>query len=76
LQRIGRRRLIRINVLGKSPVPRNHTMGRVIAKAWSDAAFKARLLAEPVAALAQLDIAIPPEIAIVAPRTRTAPCIW
>lgn len=47
-------------------MPCNRTMGRVIAKAWSDAAFKARLIAEPVSALAQLDIAIPPGITIVA----------
>jgi Nitrile hydratase, alpha chain len=47
-------------------VPCNRTMGRVIAKAWSDAAFKARLIAEPVSALAQLDIAIPPGMTIIA----------
>jgi nitrile hydratase len=41
-------------------------MGRVIATAWSDAAFKARLIAEPIAALAQLDIAVPPATTMVA----------
>ena len=30
-------------------MPCNRTMGRVIATAWSDAAFKARLIAEPIA---------------------------
>lgn len=44
----------------------NRTMGRVIAEAWSDAAFKAHLVAEPKTALAQLDIALPHDTTIVA----------
>jgi Nitrile hydratase, alpha chain len=48
------------------PVPCNRTMGGVIATAWSDAAFKALLIAEPIAALAQLDIAVPPATTMVA----------
>ena len=47
-------------------MPCNRTMGRVIAKAWCDAEFKSRLIAEPISALAQLDIAVPPGTAIVA----------
>jgi hypothetical protein len=34
----------------------NPTMGRVLARAWSDAQFKARLLAKPKAALRELEI--------------------
>lgn len=44
----------------------NRTMGRVIAKAWSDAAFNSRLLAKPKTALAQLDIVLPAAMSIVA----------
>lgn len=44
----------------------NRTMGRVIAKAWSDSAFKARLLAKPRSALAQLDVVLPAAMAVVA----------
>jgi nitrile hydratase subunit alpha len=53
------------------PIHLNHTMGRVLARAWSDAAFKARLLAGPKAALAELDITVTDEPAIVA-RENTA----
>lgn len=52
----------------------NPTMGRVIARAWSDAAFKARLLAEPKPALAELGIDIPPAMTILA-RENTAAMI-
>ena len=34
----------------------NPTMGRVLARAWSDAQFKTRLLAKPKAALRELEI--------------------
>ena len=47
-------------------VTENRTMGRVIALAWSDAAFKAQLLAQPKVALAQLELAVPAETTIVA----------
>lgn len=47
-------------------MPCNRTMGRVIANAWCEAEFKSRLIAEPISALAQLDIAVPPGTAIVA----------
>lgn len=49
----------------------NRTMGRVVAKAWSDDAFNAKLLAKPKSALAQLDIAVPAGMSIVA-RENTA----
>ena len=38
---------------------RNETVGRIVAKAWSDTAFAARLLADSGAALGELDIALP-----------------
>ena len=38
---------------------RNQTMGRIIGRAWSDAAFKGRLLADPAAAIAELEMVIP-----------------
>ncbi len=38
---------------------RNETVGRIVAKAWSDPAFAARLLADTGAALGELDIALP-----------------
>lgn len=38
---------------------RNETMGRIIARAWSESAFKDRLLAESATALAELDLALP-----------------
>ena len=38
---------------------RNQTVGRIVAKAWSDSAFAARLLADAEAALGELDIALP-----------------
>jgi hypothetical protein len=37
----------------------NRTMGRVIARAWSDSEFKSRLMADPTSALAELAIALP-----------------
>lgn len=37
----------------------NKTMGQIIARAWSDAAFKQRLLDQPLAALAELGMAVP-----------------
>lgn len=49
----------------------NRTMGRVVAKAWTDDAFNAKLLAKPKSALAQLDIALPAGMTIVA-RENTA----
>ena len=39
---------------------RNETVGRIVAKAWSDSAFAARLLADTRAALGELDISLPP----------------
>ncbi len=53
------------------PFHRNQTMGRVLARAWSDAAFKAKVLAEPRAALAELGIQLPGTPSIVA-RENTA----
>jgi len=38
---------------------RNETMGRIIARAWSDSAFKDLLLADPKTALAELDWNLP-----------------
>lgn len=38
---------------------RNRTVGRIVAKAWSDPAFAARLLDDSGAALGELDIALP-----------------
>jgi nitrile hydratase len=45
---------------------RNETMGRIVARAWSDSAFKERLLANPAAALSELGIALPARKSIVA----------
>ena len=39
--------------------PRNETVGRIVAKAWSDPAFAARLVADSGAALGELGIALP-----------------
>ncbi|TWB70663.1 putative ribosomally synthesized peptide [Nitrospirillum amazonense] len=36
--------------------------GKVIAKAWADAAFKARLLADPAGTLAAEGVAVPPGV--------------
>jgi nitrile hydratase len=44
----------------------NKTVGRIVAKAWSDPEFSQRLLADPHAALAELGIAIPLEKSVVA----------
>lgn len=44
----------------------NRTMGRVIARAWSDVAFKAQLLTQPRDALTQIGMAVPAETTIVA----------
>lgn len=38
---------------------RNKTIGRIIARAWSDSAFKDRLLAEPADALSVLNLVLP-----------------
>ncbi len=35
------------------------TLGQIIAKCWSDASFKARLMSDPVAALQSLGIEVP-----------------
>jgi nitrile hydratase subunit alpha len=56
------------------PFESNQTMGRVLARAWSDSAFKTRLLAEPRAALAELDIELPDTPLLVA-RENTAKTI-
>ena len=45
---------------------RNQTMGRIVARAWSDSLFKGRLLADPAAAIAELEFAIPPGKSLVA----------
>ena len=45
---------------------RNETVGRIVAKAWSDPDFSQRLLADTHGALAELDIAIPAEKSVVA----------
>ena len=44
----------------------NLTMGRVLARAWSDPEFKTRLLAGPKAALRELGIGLPDGLDIVA----------
>lgn len=45
---------------------RNGTVGRIVAKAWSDPEFSQRLLADTHAALAELGIAIPAGKSVVA----------
>ena len=40
-------------------VERNRTMGKIMAKAWSDPGFKERLRSEPAAALMELQISLP-----------------
>lgn len=45
---------------------RNETVGRIVAKAWSDPEFSQRLLADTHAVLAELDIAIPSGKSVVA----------
>ena len=47
-------------------VYRNETMGRIIARVWSDTDFKCRLLADTGAALAELGLAIPKGKTVVA----------
>lgn len=44
----------------------NETMGRIVARAWSDPLFKARLLADPVAGISELELVIPEGKSIVA----------
>ena len=44
---------------------RNETMGRIVAKAWSDREFKQQLSSDPDAALAELGIPIPGDMKIV-----------
>ncbi len=39
-------------------------MGRVIAKAWSDAAYKQRLLSDPAGALGELGVDIPAGVGV------------
>ena len=39
-------------------------MGRVIAKAWSDAAYKRRLLSDPAGALGELAVEIPAGVSV------------
>lgn len=46
--------------------PRNETVGRIVAKAWSDPDFAARLLADSGAALRELGIALPAGKAVAA----------
>ena len=53
------------------PIHLNHTMGRVLARAWSDTPFKARLLAGPRAALAEIGVELSNEPTVVA-RENTA----
>jgi len=38
--------------------------GQLVARAWGDAAFKARLLAEPAAVLAEHGIPVPPGVEV------------
>ena len=38
---------------------RNETMGRIIARVWSDSAFKDRLLVDPATALAEINLGLP-----------------
>jgi hypothetical protein len=38
--------------------------GQLVARTWSDEAFKQRLLAEPAAALAEQGIAVPPDVEV------------
>ena len=38
--------------------------GQLVARAWSDAAFKQRLLADPAAALAEQGIPVPPGVEV------------
>jgi hypothetical protein len=38
--------------------------GQLVARAWSDTAFKLRLLAEPATALAEQGIAVPPGVEV------------
>ena len=47
-------------------VYRNETMGRIVARVWSDTDFKCRLLADTRAALAELGLAIPKGKTVVA----------
>ena len=47
---------------------RNETVGRIVAKAWSDSAFAGRLLADTASALAKLDISVPAGKAVSAAR--------
>ena len=51
---------------------RNETVGRIVAKAWSDPDFSQRLLADTHAALAELGIAIPVEKSVVAVENNAA----
>lgn len=44
----------------------NRTMGRIIALAWSDAAFAKRLVADPMPVLAELGLAVPEGKSVVA----------
>jgi hypothetical protein len=37
---------------------------KVVARAWSDPAFKRQLLADPIAALAAMDIAVPAGVTV------------
>jgi hypothetical protein len=37
---------------------------KVVARAWREPAFKAKLLADPVGALAAMDIAVPPGVTV------------
>ena len=44
---------------------RNETMGRIVARVWSDPVFKQQLLSDPGAALVELGIAAPEDMEIV-----------
>ena len=51
---------------------RNETVGRIVAKAWSEPEFARRLLADTHAALVELGIAIPVEKSVVAVENNAA----
>ena len=51
---------------------RNETVGKIVAKAWSDPEFAQRLLADTHAALAELGIAIPVDKSVVAVENNAA----
>jgi Nitrile hydratase, alpha chain len=52
--------------MGEISVRINGTMGRIIARAWSDNGYIARLVADAAPALAELAIKVPPGVKVVA----------